>query len=184
MTKDRTALVYNPTIHTVRDVQPNQNVTLSLSSNILTVTSNQARSTPGIIIANNLLIKKGEFYEFIVKGKVHSGATAYLWGDLRDDHSTRITAITSDSTVNLSSTTGSVSALIGGFTSNTRVRLGILFDSPSVGDKFEINGYAVVERKNMQLGDWMIYDMPNNLVFDNKNDAGEWKFVAALTKRT
>jgi len=105
-----------------------------LSNNTVTVTSNQNRSTPGIKLAGGLRIPKGELYEFIVKGRTIDNATAFLWGDKVRDKTTRITAITAESTTYLTGTTSTLSVVIGGFSVDTDVRLGVLFEDPLIGE--------------------------------------------------
>lgn len=178
------ALYFRRPFQSVNNVQKNQDVTLSISSGTITVTSQQSFSTPGIFFSSNIKIPKGEVYEFVVKGRSVGSASAYLWGDLTNDHSTRITAITTDSTTYLPSTTGSVSAIIGGFDRTQIVRIGVLFETPSVGDQFEVESVAVVQRQTVKLGDWTLYDMPSNLVINNRNTSGEWKFVGAFQKES
>lgn len=178
----RETLLFKNPVTSTRGFVPNQNVTLSYSSNVITVTCNQSTSTPGVRFGT-FTIPKGEFYELVVKGRTIGGATAYLWGDLARDHSTRVTAITSDTTVYLpNGTADSVSAVIGGFNTATQVRVGVLFESPSVDDQFELDAVALIKRDAVKLGEWTIYDMPSNLVINSKNTAGEWKFVGAFVK--
>lgn len=177
----QTLLFKNPVTSTSGFIL-NQNVTLSYSNNIITATCNQSTSTPGVRFGT-FTIPKGEVYELVVKGRSIGGANAYLWGDLARDHSTRVTAITSDTTVYLpNATANSVSTVIGGFNTNTQVRVGVLFESPSVDDQLEIEAVALIKRDAVKLGEWTIYDMPSNLVINSKNTAGEWKFVGAFVK--
>ena len=75
---DRAVLIFNKPIRSTKNIFINQDVTLSLSDNVLTVTSNQERSTPGIMITRKLLIKKGESFEFVVKGKNIGDAAAVI----------------------------------------------------------------------------------------------------------
>lgn len=181
---DRAVLIFNKPIRSTKNIFINQDVTLSLSDNVLTVTSNQERSTPGIMITRKLLIKKGESFEFVVKGKNIGDSQAFLWGDLSDDHNTRITAISDDTMKYLPAETDSVSVVVGGFSKDKYIRLGVLMKDPEIGHSFEISGYAVLERKSVHLDSWRIVEMPNNLMFDSKNTDGEWKYVTALQKRT
>lgn len=179
----KAVLLSNP-IKTLRGLAQNQDVTLELSNNTVTVTSNQNRSTPGIKLAGGLRIPKGELYEFIVKGRTIDNATAFLWGDKVRDKTTRITAITAESTTYLTGTTSTLSVVIGGFSVDTDVRLGVLFEDPLIGEQIEIQGFAVIQRLGTQLGDFVLYDMPNNLVVGSRNTHGEWKNVAAFVKRS
>lgn len=174
------ALFFRRPFRSLKDVAKNQAVSLSISDGTITATSQQSFSTPGIFFSSNIKIPKGEVYEFVVKGRAIGSAVAYLWGDLLNDHSTRITAITTESTTYLPSTASSVSAIIGGFDRAKIVRIGVLFENPSIGDQFEVESVAVVQRQTIKLGNWTLYDMPSNLVVNNRNSAGEWKFVGAF----
>lgn len=178
--KRKTLLFKNP-VYSIKGCIPNQNVNISYASNVITVTSLQGSSTPGARFgAYN--IPKGEFYEFVVKGKTLGSASAYLWADKSSDN-TRVTAITTESTTFLpNEESGSVSAVIGGFNCDTKVRVGILFDDPSENDQFQIESIALIQREAVKLGEWSIYDMPSNLVINSKNNSGEWKFVGAFVK--
>lgn len=63
---------------------------------------------------------------------------------------------------------------------DTNLKVGVLFDNPEVDDQFEITQAALIERKTMQLGNWVLYDMPKDLVFDHIQSNGNRKFIMSL----
>ena len=181
---DNKILFHRPIkINNFETYSKNQDVDLDYTNSIVTVTSNQDISTPGIFITRNILVPRNTFYEFVVKGRALNGATPFLFGDQNNNRNIRITAYNSESTKYLTNSWSSVSVVIGGFNVQTSIRLGIMLKNPDINHKFQISGIAIIRKNSLQLGDFRLYEMPQHLVIDSKTQDTEWKFVAAFTKR-
>lgn len=158
----------------------NQEVSLELSDGVLTVTSEQDFSTPGIMYYKPIVLKAGKFYEFAVKGS--TAADVFLWV-ARNDTSTkeRIVATTEENTIYMEDTASSISTYFGGFKTDVTVKIGILFEDPSDGDTFALESLVVIERPSQQVGNFMLADTGNSLVSYGRTD-GEWTFIQSVNK--
>ena len=148
MREDNNKIIFHRPIkqHNFKTYTKNQDVDLKFADHVVTVTSNQDISTPGIFITRKLIIPRNTFYEFIVKGRAIGGATPFLFGDQNNNRDLRISGYSDETTKYLTEDLKSVSTVVGGFNVPTSVRLGIMFQDPDIGQQFQISSLAVIRK--------------------------------------
>jgi hypothetical protein len=155
------------------NIYSNDGITLDFTDGVVTATSNQINSSQGIKYNKVLVIPKETFWEIIINGAVLGDAKAYIWAQ-NNGTKERLIANNVDDTVYLNTDTiTSVSYVVGGYPRAIKLKFGVYLEDPSIGDQFEIDAMAVIERKSLQLGDWRLYEMPCQLVLDYKKPSGD-----------
>ena len=151
----------------------NDGVTLDFTDGVITATANQENDSQGIKYNKTIILPKETFWEIVVSGAALDDATAYIWSK-NNDTKQQLSGTNVDNTVYLpTDTISSVSFVVGGFARPAKIKIGIYLENPTIGDQFEIDAIAVIERKSLQLGDWRMYEMPCNLVLDYKKPCSD-----------
>ncbi len=154
----------------------NDGVTLDFTEGIITATANIENESQGIKYNKTLIIPPETFWEIVVSGAALDDAKAYIWSINRDTKQ-QLSGTNVNNTVYLpTDTISSVSYVVGGFPRAIKLKIGIYMENPSIGDQFEIDAIAVIERKSVQLGDWRMYEMPCNLVLDYKKCEDDYTY--------
>lgn len=176
-----TSIYKSTKITTASEFYQNQNVEVELDSdNILTVTSQQDSSTPGILLKGKIALKKNKVYELIAYGRKLGDAHPYLWAERRDT-GVLLTGQNDSSRICLPESYGYVRAIIGGYTEDVLIRAGVLFHDPSVNDSFELVRIGIFEVDALILGQWRMYSASNRLLTDRLVD-DVWKTAVMYTK--
>ena len=149
----------------------NDGVSIDFTDGVITATTSIENNNQGVKYNKTINIPKETFWEIVINGAALGGATAYIWAQ-NNVTKQQLLGNDADDTVYLpTDTISSVSHVIGGFPRSIKLKIGVYFEDPSVGDQFEIDAIAVVERKSVQMGDWRMYEMPCNLVLDYKKNS-------------
>lgn len=157
----------------------NQSVSTTYNGNngIVTVTSLQDGSTPGVLVNNLWELDAKSTYEFIVLG--NSGANVTLWAKdktnniLLNDGTKRVTI---DSNANHMFVTNRKSTKI-------KAQFGILFEKPAeLGDQFTLEAVALIKREGTVDGLWRQFEHENLVIKDKYSiTEREWKATVTYT---
>lgn len=153
----------------------NQDVSVTFSSGIVTVTSMQNGSTPGIILNKQLYLEPETTYEFIVLGRTSAGVM--LWAYDKTNN-----VLLNDGTQRISDDTSANNMFITNRNSRRiKVRLGILFEKPAeVGDQFTLEAVALIKRSGTVNGLWRVFEH-EDLVIRDKYSINDSRWVPTVT---
>ena len=149
----------------------NDGVSIDFTDGVITATASLENNSQGVKYNKTIQIPKETFWEIVINGAALSDAKAYIWAQNNVTKQQLIGNNVDDTVYLPTDTIGSISHVIGGFPRPIKLKFGVYLENPSVGDQFEIDAVAVVERKSVQMGDWRMYEMPCNLVLDYKRDS-------------
>lgn len=157
-------------------------ITLSydLIDNITTVTTSASSPNVGIKYNKPIEIPANTNWEFVVNGAVLDYAHAYLW-IINHKTKTIIAGLSYNTKYLPRDNISSISYIVGGFEKKTKITIGIKFDTPKVGDQFEINSMALIQRHSVAVGNFRISDMQKALVIQHKKPGNQtWDFIASF----
>ncbi len=186
MTSVRKSLLYfNPiNIRNLKSFYVEEGITIdyNLDEHILTVTTSNKTSNKGIFYNKDIEIPAGKHYEFTVRGAALNRTKVYLW--MRNQKTKEMLTFThSQNTVYLPNTNdlNVTSYVVGGFDKKTKVKIGLKFESPYIGDQFELESMALMESHSVNIGRFRLYDTTRSLVVEHKTSNTEkWDFIAAF----
>lgn len=152
----------------------NQGVGIRYNSNTVTVTSEQNRSTPGILTIFFWLEPKTT-YELIILGTTTTDVVLWAYDYTHNE-------MLSDNTSRLGNSSSAVNMFVTNrYDTKIKVKFGLLFEKPAVmGDTFDLESVALVKREGVVTGLWRKFEHANLLITD-KFSSSELKWIPTLT---